>query len=62
MKSRPKRSAGLLRTNAGYSMVDGDDHPDIFTALQDQLGLKLRAIKAPVEMWFVDAVERPSGN
>jgi uncharacterized protein (TIGR03435 family) len=53
---------GIYGFTLSYSTVDGDDRPDIFTALQEQLGLKLRAIKVPIEMWFVDRVERPGGN
>ena len=46
-----------------YSM--GDDPaagPSIFAALPDQLGLSIRAGKAPVHMLLIDHVERPQGN
>ena len=34
----------------------------LFAALQDQLGLKLEAAKAPVEVLAIDRAERPSQN
>jgi uncharacterized protein (TIGR03435 family) len=36
--------------------------PNILTALQEQLGLKLESTKGPVEIMVIDHVERPSGN
>jgi uncharacterized protein (TIGR03435 family) len=36
--------------------------PGLFTAIQEQLGLKLDAVKAPAPVLVVDAVERPSAN
>jgi uncharacterized protein (TIGR03435 family) len=38
------------------------DGPSIFSALQEQLGLKLESRKAPVEFLIIDHIERPSAN
>jgi uncharacterized protein (TIGR03435 family) len=41
---------------------NSDPGPSIFTAIQEQLGLKLEAERAPVDVLIVDRVERPSAN
>jgi uncharacterized protein (TIGR03435 family) len=39
-----------------------DAAPDLFTAFQQQLGLKLESTKAPVDVMVIDKVGRPSEN
>lgn len=39
-----------------------DPGPTLFTAIQEQLGLRLEAQKGPVEILVIDHVERPSEN
>jgi len=36
--------------------------PSIFTAVQEQLGLKLEAAKGPVEIVVIEHIQKPSGN
>lgn len=41
-------------------LTTNDDAPSMFTALQEQLGLKLERKRIPTEMFVIDHVERPT--
>jgi uncharacterized protein (TIGR03435 family) len=41
---------------------DSNAPPGLYTAIQEQLGLKLVSTKAPVTVFVVDHIENPSGN
>jgi uncharacterized protein (TIGR03435 family) len=52
-------------TNAPFAAAPAapdPNRPPIFTAIQEQLGLRLQAATGPVESLVIDHVERPSAN
>jgi uncharacterized protein (TIGR03435 family) len=51
-----------LQRSQNGSQSTADSAPSIFTAVQDQLGLKLEAIKGLVEVLVIDHIERPMEN
>jgi uncharacterized protein (TIGR03435 family) len=54
-------AAGPLNGGGGISAA-ADSGPSIFTAIQEQLGLKLESQKGPVEVLVIDSVDMPSAN
>jgi uncharacterized protein (TIGR03435 family) len=58
---RPEVPSGAAGNNPP-SPSDGDGLPDIYAAIQQQLGLKLEAMKTPTEVIVIDHLEKPSEN
>jgi len=52
----------LRWTAEGVNNGETDAPPDLFTAIQEQLGLKFQAAKGPVQTLVVDHVEQPGDN
>jgi uncharacterized protein (TIGR03435 family) len=46
----------------GASVPADPNDPDIFTAIREQLGLKLESVKAPAEVIIVDSAIKPTDN
>jgi uncharacterized protein (TIGR03435 family) len=62
----PVRNAGLpgipISQDRAAGAVAGNEHGSIFSAVPDQLGLRLESERAPVQVLVVDSVQRPSEN
>ena len=53
---------GSYEFRLDYSIRPDEDRQNIFTAVQEQLGLKMEPTKALVEFVVIDRLEKPSAN
>jgi uncharacterized protein (TIGR03435 family) len=53
---------GAYAFQMNFRTAPEGDAPDLFTALEEQLGLKLVSAKAIVDAFRVERIERPTGN
>ena len=56
------KGAGDDQQGTGGTTPPESSGPSLFTAIQEQLGLKLESQKGPVQILVIDHVERPSEN
>jgi uncharacterized protein (TIGR03435 family) len=54
--------ANLGPVPPGAAAADPDGPPDIFTAFQQQRGLKLESTKTAVDVMVIEKIEKPSEN
>jgi bla regulator protein BlaR1 len=62
---RPVRDETGLRGEFDFKVIPDSDGPmseSLFTALPEQVGLKLESAKGPVQVYVVEKVEHPSEN
>jgi uncharacterized protein (TIGR03435 family) len=45
-----------------YARFPDEGRPDVFAAVQDQLGLKLEPSKTQIKILVIESVERPTEN
>jgi uncharacterized protein (TIGR03435 family) len=57
----PEPGQGRVHPRASDSAADSSG-PTIFTAVQEQLGLRLESQKGPVEIIVIDSVAKPTEN
>lgn len=62
LKWTPDDSETYCPGNPAGSRNDPDAPPGLYTSIQEQLGLKIVPIKAPVRVMVIDHIETPSEN
>jgi uncharacterized protein (TIGR03435 family) len=62
LKWTPDESQTYCPNNPARSGEDPNAPPGLYTAMQEQLGLKLTRTRAPIQVMVIDHVEAPSAN
>ncbi len=58
----PSQLANIGAVPPSAAATDPDAPPDVFTAFQQQLGLKLESTKTAVDVMVIEKIEKPSDN
>jgi uncharacterized protein (TIGR03435 family) len=58
----PNSGAALGNSGTDGPAISTDSGPSLFTAIQEQLGLKLESTNGPVQVLVIDHAEMPSEN
>lgn len=53
---------GNYELDLKFSRAATDDAVSVFTAVQEQLGLRLKSATAPLDVLIVEHMERPTAN
>jgi uncharacterized protein (TIGR03435 family) len=60
LRAVPSGRGGAVRPGVGVPPPAGFERPSIFTAVQEQLGLKLEPQRGTVEVFVIDSVQLPT--
>jgi uncharacterized protein (TIGR03435 family) len=62
LKWAPMQTSAAPGGSDGIASTPAAEGPSLFTAIEEQLGLKLVATRGPVQVLVIDHIEQPSEN